>query len=145
MPSPRNAPRREAVSITKLGRYGKVVWAHQLICGHTVTRKRKSPTGVIGCVKCMDAEEFEELNESLGTPLESPIDDGLSEAEAKAMKYKAILAGRFGIPSEQIDVSVRTAPRWHDACGFCHCVSYRKTTQSLRLRERNSIGRVADF
>ena len=26
------------------------------------------------------------------------------------MKYKAILAGRFGIPSEQIDVSVRTAP-----------------------------------
>ena len=109
-PSPRNAPRREAVSITKLGRYGKVVWAHQLICGHTVTRKRKSPTGVIGCVKCIDAEEFEEFNESLGTPLESPIDDGLSEAEAKAMKYKAILAGRFGIPSEQIDVSVRTAP-----------------------------------
>ena len=110
MPSPRNAPRREAVSITKLGRYGKVVWAHQLICGHTVTRKRKSPTGVIGCVKCIDAEEFEEFNESLGTPLESPIDDGLSEAEAKAMKYKAILAGRFGIPSEQIDVSGRTAP-----------------------------------
>ena len=110
MPSPRNAPRREAVSITKLGRYGKVVWAHPLICGHTVTRKRKSPTGVIGCVKCIDAEEFEEFNESLGTPLESPIDDGLSEAEAKAMKYKAILAGRFGIPSEQIDVSVRTAP-----------------------------------
>ncbi|HCE75483.1 MAG TPA: hypothetical protein DEP04_02550 [Dehalococcoidia bacterium] len=86
------------------------MWAHQLICGHTVTRKRKSPTGVIGCVKCIDAEEFEEFNESLGTPLESPIDDGLSEAEAKAMKYKAILAGRFGIPSEQIDVSVRTAP-----------------------------------
>ena len=110
MPSPRNAPRREAVSITKLGRYGKVVWAHQLICGHTVTRKRKSPTGVIGCDKCIDAEEYEEFNESLGTPLETPIDDGLSEAEAKAMKYKAILAGRFGIPSEQIDVSVRTAP-----------------------------------
>ncbi len=110
MPSPRNAPRREAVSITKLGRYGKVVWAHQLICGHTVTRKRKSPTGVIGCVKCIDAEEFEELNESLAIPLETPIDDGLSEAEAKAMKYKALLAGRFGIPTEQIDVSVRTAP-----------------------------------
>ena len=83
MPSPRNAPRREAVSITKLGRYGKVVWAHQLICGHTVTRKRKSPTGVIGCVKCIDAEEFEEFSESLAIPQESPIDDGLSEAEAR--------------------------------------------------------------
>ncbi len=110
MPSPRNAPRREAVSITKLGHYGKVVWAHQLICGHTVTRKRKSPTGIIGCIKCIDAEDFEELSESLAIPQETPIDDGLSEAEAKGMKYKAILAGRFGIPVEQIDVSVRTGP-----------------------------------
>ena len=110
MPSPRNAPRREAVTITKLGHYGKVVWAHQLICGHTVTRKRKSPTGIIGCIKCLDADDFEELSESLAIPQETPIDDGLSEAEAKAMKYKALLAGRFNIPMEQIDVSVRTAP-----------------------------------
>lgn len=110
MPSPRNAPRREAVTITKLGHYGKVVWAHQLICGHTVTRKRKSPTGIIGCIKCLDADDFEELSGSLAIPQETPIDDGLSEAEAKAMKYKALLAGRFNIPMEQIDVSVRTAP-----------------------------------
>jgi hypothetical protein len=58
----------------------------------------------------MNAENFEELSEALAIPQETPIDDGLSEAEAKAMKYKAILAGRFGIPVEQIDVSVRTAP-----------------------------------
>jgi hypothetical protein len=93
-----------------LGHYGKVVWAHQLICGHTVTRKRKSPTGIIGCIKCLDADDFEELSGSLAIPQEAPIDDGLSEAEAKAMKYKALLAGRFSIPMEQIDVSVRTAP-----------------------------------
>jgi hypothetical protein len=110
MPSPRNAPRRDVITITKMGRYGHVVWAHQLICGHTLVRKRKSPTGIVGCVKCIDAEEFEELSEALALPQESPIDDGLSDAEAKAMKYKAILAGRFSIPSEQIDVGVRTGP-----------------------------------
>jgi hypothetical protein len=93
-----------------MGRYGHVVWAHQLVCGHTLVRKRKSPTGIVGCVKCIDAEEFGELSEALALPQESPIDDGLSDAEAKAMKYKAILAGRFNIPSEQIDVGVRTGP-----------------------------------
>ena len=110
MPSPRNAPRRDVVTVTKMGRYGHVIWAHQLICGHTVTRKRKSPTGIVGCVKCINAEKFGEMSEALALPQESPIDDGLSSAEAKAMKYKAILAGRFNIPSEQIDVGVRTGP-----------------------------------
>jgi hypothetical protein len=108
MPSPRNAPRRETVSVTKLGKYGHVKWVHQLVCGHTVIRKRKSPTGVLGCVKCIDAEKFEEMSQSLTTIIDSPYDDGLSDAELKASKLKAILAGRFNVPSEQIDVVIRS-------------------------------------
>lgn len=108
MPSPRNAPRRETVSVTKLGKYGHVKWVHQLVCGHTVIRKRKSPTGVLGCVKCIDAEKFEEMSQSLTTMIDSPYDDGLSDAELKASKLKAILAGRFDVPSEQVDVVIRS-------------------------------------
>ena len=107
MPSPRNAPRRESVSVTKVGKYGHVLWAHQLVCGHTITRKRKSPTGVLGCVKCIEASGFEELAHSLTIPVESPFDDDLSGAEAEALKTKALLAGRFNVPPEQVDVVVR--------------------------------------
>ena len=89
MSSPRNAPRRESVSITKIGKYGHVIWAHQLVCGHTITRKRKSITGVLGCVKCIEATGFEELASALATPVEEPLDDGLSEAEAEAFKVRA--------------------------------------------------------
>ena len=108
MPSPRNAPRRESVSITKVGKYGHVLWAHQLVCGHTITRKRKSPTGVLGCTKCIKASDFEELAQGLATPVEVPIDDYLSEAEAEALKIKALLAGRFDVGLEQVDVVVRS-------------------------------------
>ena len=110
MPSPRNAPRRESVTVTKLGKYGHVIWAHQLVCGHTITRKRKSPTGVLGGVKCIEAAGFEELAQSLTVPVESPFDDDLSQAEAEALKVKALLAGRFGVPPEQVDVVVRANP-----------------------------------
>tara|TARA_Y100000296_G_scaffold78128_1_gene100446 strand:- start:8791 stop:9150 length:360 start_codon:yes stop_codon:yes gene_type:complete len=96
------------VSVTKLGKYGHVKWVHQLVCGHTVIRKRKSPTGVLGCVKCIDAEKFEEMSQSLTTMIDSPYDDGLSDAELKASKLKAILAGRFDVPSEQVDVVIRS-------------------------------------
>lgn len=108
MASPRNAPRRETVSVTKLGKYGHVQWIHQLICGHTITRKRKSPTGVLGCIKCIDAETFEEMSQSLAIPVESPYEDGLSGAELEASKLRAILAGRFKVPPEQIDVVIRS-------------------------------------
>ena len=107
MSSPRNAPRRESVSITKIGKYGHVIWAHQLVCGHTITRKRKSITGVLGCVKCIEATGFEELASALATPVEEPLDDGLSEAEAEAFKVRALLSGRFNLPPEQVDVVVR--------------------------------------
>ena len=107
MASPRNAPRRESVSVTKVGRYGHVLWAHQLVCGHTITRKRKSPTGVLGCVKCIEASDFEELAESLTVPVESPFDYDLSGAEREALKTKALLAGRFNVPPEQVDVVIR--------------------------------------
>jgi hypothetical protein len=95
------------VSITKVGKYGHVVWVHQLVCGHTITRKRKSPTGVLGCVKCIEASDFEELAESLTVPVESPFDDDLSGAEREALKTKALLAGRFNVPPEQVDVVIR--------------------------------------
>lgn len=110
MTSPRNAPRRETVSITKVGKYGHVIWAHQLVCGHTITRKRKSPTGVLGCVKCLESYDFEELSHSLTAPVEAPLDDGLPEAEASAQKIRALLAGRFKVPPEQVDVVVRQSP-----------------------------------
>ena len=108
MPSPRNAPRRETVSVTKLGKYGHVQWIHQLVCGHSVVRKRKSPTGVLGCIKCIDAETFEEMSQSLAIPVESPYDDGLSDAELEASKLRAILAGRVKVLPEQVDVVIRS-------------------------------------
>jgi len=108
MASPRNAPRRETVTVTKLGKYGHVQWIHQLVCGHTVIRKRKSPTGVLGCIKCIDAETFEEMSQSLAIPVESPYDDGLSDAELEASKLRAILAGRFKVLPEQVDVVIRS-------------------------------------
>jgi len=84
-----------------------VLWTHELICGHTTIRKRKSSADVIGCVKCLEAVDFEELSESLTIPVESPMNDRLDEAEAEAMKIKALLAGRFDVPPEQVDVIVR--------------------------------------
>jgi len=110
MPSPRNAPRREAVKVVKMGGYGHVTWMHELSCGHTITRKRKSPSGVLGCTKCLDGAGFEELSQTLVVPEETPFDDGLPDAEAEGMKYKALLAGRFKVPIEQIDVVIRAAP-----------------------------------
>lgn len=109
MSSPRNAPRRKAVNVQKVGNYGHVIWAHELECGHTITRKRKSPNGILGCTKCLNASDFEEMSQALTVPQEAPFDDGLSEAEKQAMKYKAILAGRFNIPTEQIDVHIQSA------------------------------------
>ena len=108
MTSPRNAPRREVVEITKFGQYGSVVWAHLLECGHTSKRKRKAPGGFIGCTKCVEATGFEELASALATPVEDPLDDGLSESEAEAHKVRALLAGRFNVPPEQVDVVVRS-------------------------------------
>ena len=78
------------------------------MCGHSVVRKRKSPTGVLGCIKCIDAETFEEMSQSLAIPVESPYDDGLSDAELEASKLRAILAGRFKVLPEQVDVVIRS-------------------------------------
>ena len=64
-------------------------------------------TGVLGCIKCIEASGFEELAESLTIPVESPFDDDLSGAEREALKTKALLAGRFGVPLEQVDVTIR--------------------------------------
>jgi hypothetical protein len=72
-----------------------------------VVRKRKSPTGVLGCIKCIDAERFEDMSQSLAIPVESPYDDDLSGAELEASKMRALLAGRFKVPPEQVDVVIR--------------------------------------
>jgi hypothetical protein len=61
----------------------------------------------LGCVKCIEASGFEELAHSLTIPVDSPFDDDLSGAEAEALKMKALLAGRFNVPPEQVDVAVR--------------------------------------
>jgi len=47
------------------------------------------------------------MSQSLAVPVESPYDDDLSGAELEARKLKAILAGRFKVPPEQVDVVIR--------------------------------------
>ncbi len=108
MPSPRNAPRRRVVNVTRVGDYGGVRWVHRLDCGHSAVRKRRG--GVrLGCVECLGAREFESFSRELVKAPPPVVDDGLAEAEVEAARLRALVAGRLGVPQEQVEVVIGVA------------------------------------
>jgi len=101
----RKAPRRKVLGISRVGAWGNVVYEHKLECGHTERRPRAATSPTLACAWCLRAE-FKELEiVSLGKPAK-PVQLDLQHTEVQIAKVKAQISHIFGIPQEQVDVSV---------------------------------------
>lgn len=86
--SRRSAPRREVMSVERVGRHGRVAHRHFLACGHFQDRKRVAPTSVIGCLKC-----------------ESPDWSVGDEVDFRLLQVR--LADLLGAATSDVDMNVR--------------------------------------
>lgn len=106
----RKAPRRAVVEISREGAWGRVKYKHLLACGHIEVRPRAASTPTLACAWCLRAEEKNEEIKALvaGTQLidTTDINQKLANEEIDISRTKAIIATRFQIPIEAIDVVV---------------------------------------
>jgi hypothetical protein len=106
----RKAPRRSVVEISREGAWGRVKHKHLLSCGHTETRPRAATSPTLACAWCLRAEAKDEEIKALGAGAqlinEVDINQKLANEEIDISRTKAIIATRFQIPIEAIDVVV---------------------------------------
>ena len=103
----RRAPRRKVTNIEKTGPWGKVVYLHHLECGHTESRKRAASTSELACAWCLRAKEKDKEIKSLSAlPAIPDVEPNLADEEIKIEKLRSVVAARFAVPSEAIDISV---------------------------------------
>ena len=106
----RKAPRRDVVEISREGAWGKVKYKHLLSCGHTEVRPRAAKTPTLACAWCVRAESKGLEIKALGAGQilfdDSDINQKLANEEIDISRTKAIIATRFQIPIEAIDVVV---------------------------------------
>ena len=110
----KKAPRRQVVEVERTGDWGEVVYKHNLTCGHSEFRKRKSPKTHIACLGCHRASEFEETLRSVQPrvePIETPsllpewtVVEETASAEADIERLRAAIASHLGIPPDSVDV-----------------------------------------
>lgn len=101
----RRAPRRNIVSISRTGAWGKVTYEHTLECGHVERRPRAATSKQLACAWCLRSRAKEIEIRALGTPAESiDFQPGLKEIEIA--KVKAQLSHVLGVTLEQIEISV---------------------------------------
>lgn len=108
------------MSATKSGGYGTTLWHHDLDCGHVLSHRRRIPDGKqVFCDTCASIkaevaalEALPPLVEWVPDPVEPVVTEldaqPSSEAEALelAARYRAALAGSFGLPLEAVEVAV---------------------------------------
>lgn len=106
----RKAPRRSVVEISREGAWGRVKYKHLLSCGHTEIRARAATSPTLACAWCLRAEAKNEEIKALGAGAqiinEVDINQKLANEEIDISRTKAIIATRFQIPIEAIDVVV---------------------------------------
>jgi hypothetical protein len=104
----RKAPRRDVVEISREGAWGRVKYKHLLSCGHTEVRPRAATSPKLACAWCLRAEAKNEEIKALGAGIQqidaSDINRKLATEEIDISRTKAIIATRFQIPIEAIDV-----------------------------------------
>lgn len=106
----RKAPRRSIVEISREGAWGRVKYKHLLSCGHIEVRPRAATSPTLACAWCLRAEEKDNEMKALGAGAQlintSDINEKLANEEIDISRTKAIIAARFQIPIEAIDVVV---------------------------------------
>lgn len=102
----RKAPRKKIKYVQKIGSWGKYEYIHHLVCGHTESRKRKSPTSEIACVICLKTEEKKQEIRALSrtSPLIIGNEDYLVDEELKIERARGLLGAKFGIPLDAVDI-----------------------------------------
>jgi hypothetical protein len=104
----RKAPRRDVVEISREGAWGRVKYKHLLSCGHTEIRPRAATTPKLACAWCLKAEAKNQEMKALGAGVQTiqidDINEKLAAEEIDISRTKAIIATRFQIPIEAIDV-----------------------------------------
>lgn len=104
----RKAPRRDVVDISREGAWGRVKYKHLLSCGHTEVRPRAATTPKLACAWCLKAEAKNQEMKALGAGAQAiqidDINEKLATEEIDISRTKAIIATRFQIPIEAIDV-----------------------------------------
>ncbi len=107
------APRRPILDVERHGDWGDVTYLHHLACGHTETRKRRSPADVLACSGCLTAAEFAAgvLPSTPPPPPRLPVDapylDEDAALETEGARVRAALANRFGVEPDAVDVVLR--------------------------------------
>ena len=104
----RKAPRRDVVEISREGAWGRDKYKHLLSCGHTEIRPRAATTPKLACAWCLKAEAKNQEMKALGAGVQTiqidDINEKLAAEEIDISRTKAIIATRFQIPIEAIDV-----------------------------------------
>lgn len=96
------------VEISREGAWGRVKYKHLLSCGHTEIRPRAATTPKLACAWCLKAEAKNQEMKALGAGVQTiqidDINEKLAAEEIDISRTKAIIATRFQIPIEAIDV-----------------------------------------
>ena len=110
----KKAPRRQVVDVERTGDWGEIVYKHNLTCGHSEFRKRKSPKTHIACSGCLRASGFEETLRVVQPriePIETPplmpewtMIEETASAEADIERLRAAVASHLGISPDSVDV-----------------------------------------
>lgn len=105
----RRAPKRDVVDITRTGAWGQVRYIHKLSCGHVESRSRAATTPSLACAWCLRAEQKNLEMKALSAPSSpTPIreEQSLSVFETGVDKMRAVIASRFLVPQDAIDITV---------------------------------------
>lgn len=102
----------DVVRTWKTGGYGSTVWFHELVCGHVVPARRRSPKPSLPCAVCdqladLPGDTVPDVvvrDEPAGT-VDTPVDRWAGDLEAEA-RCRAVVAARFGVPVESVVVHV---------------------------------------
>ncbi len=93
--------------IERAGQWGKVIYRHYLSCGHIEERKRAASTEELACTWCPKAEKKDEEMKALTRPSELTYYDlNFADDELKIEKSRSIIAQRFGVPLDAVDITV---------------------------------------
>lgn len=94
--SKRSAPRRKVVDYWKSGEYGSVAWYIKLDCDHVELRKRKPPSGSVGCLQC--------AGEKAPPVPDGVVFDPVVQMQTTDQRLKRLLAKRLGVSEDSITI-----------------------------------------
>jgi len=105
----RRAPKREVVEITRTGAWGQVRYIHKLSCGHAESKPRAATTSSLACAWCLRAEQKNLEIKALSSPSSFTVlkeEQSLSAFETGVDKMRAVIASKFSVPQDAIDINV---------------------------------------